>query len=242
MYGERAAAVGRRTDMRAAKPLVMRIGTGRSADVFEHGDREVLRRYRQPRDTELEVAAMEHARAHGYPVPAARAVNETDIVMERLQGPTMLDDSGRRPWRTDRHAGTLATLHARLHEIAAPAWLPSPIGDGGSLLHLDLHPDNVMLTPRGPVVIDWPNAARGPGSADVAHTWIVIACSTPTTGLYRRALSAAGRGLLLRAFLRRFDRAELERHLKAAGNYRLANRGLPESERKAIRRLTEKRA
>ena len=35
------------------------IGTGRSADVFEHGPGEVLRRYREGRDTELEVAAME---------------------------------------------------------------------------------------------------------------------------------------------------------------------------------------
>src|SRR6476469_2295274 len=122
------------------------IGTGRSADVFAHGDGEVLRRYRMPRDTEREVAAMQHARAHGYPVPAARALNETDIVMERLDGPTMLDDLGRRPWRIDRHANTLAALHRRLHEIEAPGWLGAPVGDGQSLLHLDLHPDNVMLT------------------------------------------------------------------------------------------------
>jgi len=197
----------------------------------------VLRRYREPRDTEREVAAMEHARAAGYPVPAARAVNETDIVMERLEGPTMLDDLGRRPWRIDRHAETLAGLHRRLHEIPAPDWLDAPLGEDSSMLHLDLHPDNVMLTARGPYVIDWLNAARGPGAADVAHSWIVIACSSPTVGAYRRALSAVGRGLLLRAFLRRFDRAELERHLGAAGEYRLANRGLPERERAAIRSL-----
>jgi hypothetical protein len=86
-------------------------------------------------------------------------------------------------------------------------------------------------------VIDWPNAARGPGAADVAHTWIVIACSTPTSGIYRRLLSAAGRGLLLRALLGRFDRVELQRHLEVAGTYRLANRTLPSSELTAIRRL-----
>jgi aminoglycoside phosphotransferase (APT) family kinase protein len=218
------------------------IGTGRSADVIAHGEREVLRRYRRPRDTEREVATMEHARAHGYPVPAARALNETDIVMERLEGPTMLDDLGRRPWRIDTHANTLAALHRRLHEIEAPDWLDEPVGAGDSLLHLDLHPDNVMLTARGAFVIDWPNAARGPGGADVAHTWIVIACSTPTTGLYRRALSAAGRGLLLRFFLKRFDPTEVERHLQTAGNYRLRDRAVPESERTAIRRVISKRS
>src|SRR5947207_9957905 len=141
----------------------------------------------------------------------------------------------------DPHAETLAALHRRLHQIDAPGWLDAPLGEGQSLLHLDLHPDNVMLTTRGPFVIDWPNAARGPGAADVAHTWVVIACSTPTTGLYRRALSAVGRGLLLRAFLKRFDRAELELHLASTGEYRLANRGLPESERTAIRDLITRR-
>jgi aminoglycoside phosphotransferase (APT) family kinase protein len=213
------------------------LGTGRSADVYEHSHGEVLRRYRRPRDTDREVAVMELARAHGYPVPAARALNDTDIVMERLDGPTMLDDLGRRPWRLDSHADTLAKLHQRLHEIHAPEWLPAPIAEGESLLHLDLHPDNVILTARGPFVIDWPNAARGPGGADIAHTWIVIACSTPTTGAYRRALSALGRGLLLRSFLKRFDRAEIERHVENAGVYRMADRTVPDSERAAIRRL-----
>jgi aminoglycoside phosphotransferase (APT) family kinase protein len=216
------------------------LGTGRSADVFEHGPGEVLRRYRRPRDTGREVAAMEHARAHGYPVPAARALNDTDIVMERLDGLTMLDDLGRRPWRIDGHAQILATLHRQLHEIEAPEWLDSPLGPGSSMLHLDLHPDNVMLTARGPFVIDWPNAARGRGAADVAHTWIVIACSTPTTGIYRQLLSNIGRRLLLGRFLRRFDRGEIEAELSVAGAYRLAARTLPDAELAAIRTLVER--
>ncbi len=213
------------------------IGTGRSADVFEHGDGEVLRRYREPRDTEREVAVIELARAHWYPVPAARALSATEIVMDRIDGPTMLDDLGRRPWRIDNYAEMLARLHDRLHEIAAPAWLPTPVWDGDALLHLDLHPDNVMLTAGGPVVIDWPNAARGPRGADTAHTWIVLACSTPTAGAYRRAITSVGRRLLVRSFLRRFDRAELLAHLERAGRYRLENRTLPASELEAIRRM-----
>src|SRR5688500_7771844 len=112
---------------------------------------------------------MEHARAHGYPVPAARALNDTDIVMERLDGPTMLEDMMEHPWRMARHAAMLASLLDRLHAIHAPDWLHAPVGDGNALLHLDLHPENVILTRGGPAVIDWPNAARGPGAADVAH-------------------------------------------------------------------------
>jgi Ser/Thr protein kinase RdoA (MazF antagonist) len=216
------------------------LGTGRSADVFEHGPHRVLRRYRSGRDTEREVAAMEHARRHGYPVPAARALNATDIVMTRVDGPTMLSDMMRRPWRMGSHAATLARLHARLHAIRAPDGLPAPLGEGSSLLHLDLHPDNVVLSERGPVVIDWPNAARGPGPANVAHTWIVVACSLPVAGVHRRALSLAGRRLFLALFLRYFPRPEVAAHLPAAGAYRLANRTLPSAELEAIRRMLER--
>ena len=72
------------------------------------------------------------------------------LVLERIDGSTMLT-SLRRPWRMPHAARTLAELHARLHEI--------PFEDA-RLLHLDLHPDNVLLSSRGPVVIDWTNAGR----------------------------------------------------------------------------------
>jgi aminoglycoside phosphotransferase (APT) family kinase protein len=199
----------------------------------------VLRRYRIPRDTEREVAAMEHARTNGYPVPAARALTDTDIVMDRLAGPTMLDDLGRRPWRIGRHAATLAALHRRLHAIDAPSWLPAPVGEGESLLHFDLHPDNVILTPRGPYVIDWPNAARGPALADIAHTWLVLACSTPIAGPFRRALTRMGRGLFLRSFLTHFDRASVQANVATAAAHRLS-RPLPPGEPEAIQRLVER--
>ena len=213
------------------------IGTGRSADVFEHGAGEVLRRYREPHDTEREVAVMQHAAAHGYPVPAARRLNDTDIVMERVNGPTMLDDLARRPWSLRSHAATLARLHQQLHEIAAPAWLPASLGEGDALLHLDLHPDNVILGPRGPVVIDWPNAARGPSAADVAHTWIVMACSVPTTGRYRQAATQAGSRLFVALFLRHYDRAQITPHVDKVGAWRAGHRNLPEAELEAIRRI-----
>jgi aminoglycoside phosphotransferase (APT) family kinase protein len=218
------------------------IGTGRSADVYAYGDEHVLRRYRTARDTEREAAAMEHARSHGFPAPAARALNDTDMVMDRVNGPTMLADLGQRPWRAPAHAKTLAELHKRLHAIPAPAWLPSPLGEGSSLLHLDLHPDNVILSPGGPVVIDWPNAAGGPGAADVANTWLVVATSLPPTGVYRRALALAGRRAFLELFLRGVDRVAAEARLADAAAYRLTNRALPPGEPEAIERLLARRS
>jgi tRNA A-37 threonylcarbamoyl transferase component Bud32 len=136
------------------------VGAGRSADVFEHGSGEVLRRYHHPRDTEREVAAMEYARAHGFPAPAARAVNDTEIVMERVDGPTMLEAVD-----LERHPAELAYLHRRLHEIPF---------EGATLLHRDLHPANVILAADGPVVIDWTNAAAGDAAVDVALVWVIL--------------------------------------------------------------------
>jgi Ser/Thr protein kinase RdoA (MazF antagonist) len=182
---------------------------------------------------------MSHARAHGFPVPAAEAVSGTDIVMDRAVGPTMLSDMVRRPWLLPGHAATLAALLTRLHAIHAPGWLPSPLGAGQSLLHLDLHPENVILTASGPVVIDWSNAARGPGAVDAAHSWIVLACSLPPRGRVRRAASLAGRRLFVARFLRAFDRAALAAHLEAAGAYRLSRR-LPAEELEAIARMVER--
>ena len=53
-------------------------------------------------------------------MPAVLAVDGGDLIMERLHGRDMLADLASRPWRTARHARTLAALHDRLHQIAAP--------------------------------------------------------------------------------------------------------------------------
>jgi aminoglycoside phosphotransferase (APT) family kinase protein len=216
------------------------LGTGRNADVFDYGEGNVLRRYRLPHDTELEVAAMNHARSHGFPAPAARALNETDIVMDRVTGPPMLDDLLRRPWLLPRHASTLADLHDRLHAIEGPRWLPAPLGEGDALLHLDLHPENVILSEHGPIVVDWTNAARGPAEADLALTWLILACSLPPSGVLKRAASLAGRRLFLALFLRRFDKARVSSRLGPAGAYRLANRKIPATEVEALSKLLKR--
>jgi Ser/Thr protein kinase RdoA (MazF antagonist) len=216
------------------------VGTGRNAEVFDYGQGNVLRRYRSPRDTEVEVAAMNHARSHGFPAPTARALNDTDIVMDRVTGPPMLDDLLRRPWLLPQHASTLAELHDRLHAIHGPRWLPAPLGEGDALLHLDLHPENVILGEGGPILVDWTNAARGPAEADVAMTWLILACSLPPTGALKRAASLAGRRLFLALFLRRFEKARVLSQLGPAGAYRLASRRIPATEVEAVSKLLER--
>lgn len=184
---------------------------------------------------------MEHARRHGFPVAEARALSGTEIVMQRLRGPTMLEAMERQPWTIGRQAALLADLHRRLHAIEAPDWLPAPVGEGSELLHLDLHPDNVILTAAGPSVIDWPNVSRGPGTADIAYTWVILTTAAEPGGSLRGWLLAAlGRRAFVAAFMRRFDaaeRSEIEDRVSVCAASRLADRDLPEPERQMIERL-----
>jgi hypothetical protein len=87
------------------------------------------------------------------------------------------------PWRAD----DLAPVAAALERLAA-AGTPCPVPglptarealtgelpgtaldllDGDTLVHLDLRADNVLLTPAGAVLVDWPHACRGPAWLDL---------------------------------------------------------------------------
>ncbi len=153
------------------------IGSGRSADVFAIGGGRVLRRYRHPLDVQAEAQIMRHLAARGFPVPEVFDADGPDLVMEQLDGRDMLADLGSRPWLVGQHGRTLAELHNRLHAIDAPPGWPELLGPGSAVLHLDLHPGNVMLTSRGPVVIDWTNARAGAAGADVAMAYLIMATS-----------------------------------------------------------------
>lgn len=206
------------------------IAAGRASEIFDLGDGRVLRRFRSGGDPEREAFVMRHAHDHGYPVPRVLEVTPDALVLERIEGPTMLEELRRRPWRLGHHASLLAQLHERLHQIGAPSSLPAA-GPGDRLLHLDLHPDNVILSPAGPFVIDWTNARRGDPALDVALTWVIAATSGGPLGR-----------LFLRRFLPHFDRAELLRALPAGAERRVADVNVSDRERRAVRRLVERAA
>lgn len=211
------------------------LARGRDAEIFDLGEGRVLRRYRGPRQTAREAAVMAHARAAGFPVPEAEAVSERELILERIEGPTMLEDLGRRPWTVLQHAHLLTALHKQLHRIDGPPWLRA-FGDGRALLHLDLHPANVILSSRGPVVIDWTSAARGPGAADAAYAWVIMATSDIPPGPGRLAVEAL-RGLFIRTFLAGFDPAAVRGLLPFVARTRLEDANVRDSERARVRRL-----
>ncbi|GGW39360.1 hypothetical protein GCM10010503_14540 [Streptomyces lucensis JCM 4490] len=149
------------------------LGSGRSADVYEIDDAWVLRRDREAwGDAAAEGAVMEYVRGHGYPVPRVRPTgSRTDLVLERLSGPTLLDAL------TDGRVGAaeggalLAGLLRRLHAVPGR----DAADPDARVLHLDLHPDNVMLTPDGPRVIDWSNAEDGRPGLDWGMSAVILA-------------------------------------------------------------------
>src|SRR5687768_4736835 len=89
------------------------IASGRACDVFAHGDGRVLRRYREgePRDTAREAEMMRRAEQAGVPVPHVHEVHADALVMDRIDGPTMLEAVERRPWQFARHARDPGRLH-----------------------------------------------------------------------------------------------------------------------------------
>ena len=214
------------------------LAEGRDAQVFDAGGGLVLRRFRTPHDTLREAAVMHVARSAGVPVPAVHEVTATDMLMDRVDGPNLLDWALRRPVpRLGRAARLLADLHRRVAAVAAPEWLPAPVGPGDSLLHLDLHPLNVLVSEHGPVIIDWTNAARGPAAADVAQTWVIMATSEVPGGGVQRRLVELVRGRFVRRFLEYAGSDAAVALLPAVAAFRTRDPNVTDRERDAVRRL-----
>jgi uncharacterized protein (TIGR02172 family) len=123
-------------------------------------------------------------------------------VFERIEGRSMSTSLRRNPFRLSGLARRLADIHRLIHctkrpelpavvdnlrrVIAAAAILTAAQRDklialleslpsGSSVCHFDFHPSNVIVSPRGPVVLDWGSARHGNPLADVARTYVLFA-------------------------------------------------------------------
>lgn len=226
------------------------IGSGRAADVFDIGDGKVLRRYREPNErTAYESRVMRFVAENGVPVPrvfdlAPHHHADRDIVMERIDGVTMLEDLERRPWKLLSHARLLAALHHQITSVPAPDWMMSPgwaMVPGGEnthsdgVLHLDLHPMNVMISREGAVVIDWSNATGGPAGFDAALSYVEMATFETETPKDRLGLQ-----VFVAAFRRAVGHREVDAFLTAACDHRLADSGVTPGERVNVAALRKK--
>ena len=202
------------------------LGQGRNCDVYDLGDGTVLRRRRDGRSVEHEALVMQHVRDHGFPCPRVHHAAGPEMVLDRIDGPTMADQLLRQP--TDEHAraagAILAGLHRRLHTV------PPPAGNNEPILHLDLHPENVVLTDAGPVLIDWTNAVTGLVELDIAMTWVILEPFARDVPLARG---------LCDAFLDAVGHAVARRGLAQAVASRLADPNLTDDERTVVHAMSD---
>jgi uncharacterized protein (TIGR02172 family) len=149
-------------------------------------------------------------------------VNERNgLLYQRVDGVSMLAMMARRPWHIFAYARQMAQLHVAMHVSTVSADIPSQrqklshkIGQaqalpaylrakalaaletmptGSQLCHGDFHPDNILLTEQGAMIIDWMDASLGNSLADVARTTIIfqgaIATSQIEKGWQKTAVS-----------------------------------------------------
>jgi tRNA A-37 threonylcarbamoyl transferase component Bud32 len=155
-------------------------------------------------DEEFAIGQAAQAAGVPVPAVEARVELEgrQGIVFERVTGPTLLQHLQAKPWTLVTVARQLGELHAQIHACAALPGLPSQrqqieagiaaardlpedrqeaarrylaqLPEGEALCHGDFHPDNIILTPRGPVIIDWLTGSRGHPLADVARSSLIM--------------------------------------------------------------------
>jgi aminoglycoside phosphotransferase (APT) family kinase protein len=136
-----------------------------------------------------------------------------------------------KPWTLKRSAHLLAELHAAMHTREVPELAPlrrrleekirsaeplsasqreaalnalDQLPDADALCHGDFHPDNVLISSQGAIIIDWPDATRGHPLADVARTSLLLRVGSLPPGSTRRRLLESLRALFHAAYLRRY--------------------------------------
>lgn len=163
------------------------------------------------------------------------AEGKRGIVYERVAGPTLTQVIAAKPWRITQAAGQLAALHAEMHRREAPGLpkqkevlerriretsllseetkarvierlnrLPGEV----RLCHGDLHPENMMMTAQGPVIIDWMTAMSGHPDGDAARTRLVLDYASLPPGMPKpvKLLFTALRRQLCRTYLKEYIR------------------------------------
>ena len=222
------------------------IGEGRDSLVYDVGGGRVLRRYRRQKDTAVEAQVMTWVGEHGVRVPQVFDADGTDLVMERIDGIAAKDGLAHEPWRLLAVGRLLADLQHDLDAVPVAPWMTVRSAGGGDVgdvrlgvVHCDLHPDNVMVTADGPVLIDWTRAGVGDRRMDLAHTWLIIAEMGRPNARIERVVHAVARRGLLRAYLRGVDRPGAQSWLARVAADRIADVNTSADERRRLARYVD---
>ncbi len=196
------------------------------------------------------------------------------LELERVDGPSMLDVLSQKPWLVALYARQLAELQADIHTRCVPE-LPSQreqlmrkiegaeklpedvrqaalkalekLPEVDRLCHGDFHPGNILLTKRGPVIIDWLDATRGRPILDVARSSLLFGSGNIPSSMPRARLIRIIQGSFYSIYHRRYfqlnpgDEKEMKRWVPVVAAARM-NEGIYFDEDRLLsiaRRLVE---
>ena len=215
------------------------IAAGRTAEVYSYGDEKVLKLFYPTIPLpwiEKEAITGPYIQVMQLPVPRVyervKINGREGIIYEKIEGPSLLNELAKKPWRVVQVARLLARLHAQVHDVPAPAnietqreWarggipetkklskdlqvsvlhLLDSIPDGNQLCHGDFHPGNIIVTQRGPMIIDWMTASKGTACGDVARTSIILEAAKAPQGTPMRWLLEWIRQRLLANYMKTY--------------------------------------
>jgi aminoglycoside phosphotransferase (APT) family kinase protein len=125
-----------------------------------------------------------------------RLLAEVQLALFELVPPVTL------PRQRDRLASKIRRAAAMVDPALIRALDLVPESTGRQrLCHGDLHPSNVILSARGPVVVDWFDASRGDPVADVARTFVTLLGDGAMPPLHLPGSDRATLGALTEAYL-----------------------------------------
>lgn len=157
------------------------------------------------------------------------------IVFQRIFGKTLSKHIEVKPWKICYYAKQMAGLHYKIHKYSADR-LPSQkerlaikirhsskiLGDkgkrileymeslpnGNSICHGDIHFNNIIVSEKGLVAVDWNSACKGNPSGDVARTCLMIISPPSSFGALdiTNILSYYTRRLICSAYLHEYIR------------------------------------
>lgn len=146
---------------------------GSHARVYLVDDQVVVRQLKNYRETYPNADLMVHLKQHGFPTPTLFEVRQDTLIMERLHGPTLLQSLIAQETSLAQAVAIIVHLHEVLHGLQLCDGSPS--GDADRILHMDIHPGSIVLTPDGPYLVDWEDSRVGPPELDLAATALVFA-------------------------------------------------------------------
>jgi len=194
------------------------VAKGGQADIYDYGDGKVIRVPRRPQDYDrIRYEYGIYVLLSGTTIAAPKAFELVEvngapsIVMERILGPSMIDEIRKQPYLIRRKAIDLANMHRDLLGVTAAASMTNSkdqakycvsrsqsltedtkqvlmnvleqLPEGAFLCHGDFHPGNILHSDGKNYIIDWSGATKGDLLYDVAHTYILLRVAPRVPGI-----------------------------------------------------------